>query len=1029
MFLMLLLAVGSASAQRAGGSGTEVRFSAGEFLTSVRTSSGLAVNSTQRRMTFDAPRAASYFNAAQSVSVAGFPIAPETEGELLLKRRVPVADTRTVFEVGGADGGGIPVEGPTVETYTGTVRGEKGSKVYISFVNDVIFGSIHRADGSVNILGPALDAKNDPHEHIVMSADSPDMAARSFSCPVDYMPSFPPPAPPVEAKTSLWDRIYEVELALETDSEFFTATGGTVEKAQSYALALMSMVSAIYEEETGVSFRVTWLRTWTDQSRDPYNCKGNPYDLAELVRPYWAGQYKLIKRDLGHVMTSISFGGGGLGYPDALCREADYEYGFSTSSVQGSHRFPTYSFTYDVYIVAHELGHNFNAPHTHSCYFNPPLDTCVVDEGIQGGCFPASQTTKPNPGSIMSYCGATNNAAGLGYSVRMTFLPEIIAIIRKTAQDAGNCLGIQGENRLVLLHPHGQESYDGESDVEIVWSAFYATPATIEYSADAGKSWTTIVTGTTQTRYKWTLPPVCSNKMLVRLTSQFAIGDTSTQTFSIIRKDPSGLVAYYPFNENSLDESFCGLYPMTGGGIYSSDRGGTEKRAISFNGTTGLAAGDFPADFTSMSVTAWVKLESTAGVQSLVTHDWERGGKFSMHVWEGTVGGAFWTAQGGAPFEIWGTGIDANKWYHIAMTHDGSEARLYMNGVLVNNIKDSRPLGKGTGPLNIGSRGTKEYTKGALDDVRVYSRALTQKEVTALFAEAGARPQATTLISPDDGTADLGSPVILVWRSAPGADRYHVQVSTSNAFTPGTLAVDLSDVTTTTHSVNDPTAGTTYYWRIAGINEAGEGNWSPIASFTTLHASAPGAPEPVAPPDGTAGQPLALQLRWNATPGATRYNIQIATAADFAQPSITLDITDHATTTREISGLATNMTYYWRVAGVNSVGTGPWSNGFSFSTVGISGVEGAKFAAELMSAPVYLPGGAVQIRTDLPFPGPIALILYDELGETVRTIFRGEIEAGSHRFDIAAGELPAGSYHCRLEAGRVVESERIVIIR
>ena len=44
-------------------------------------------------------------------------------------------------------------------------------------------------------------------------------------------------------------------------------------------------------------------------------------------------------------------------------------------------------------------------------------------------------------------------------------------------------------------------------------------------------------------------------------------------------------------------------------------------------------------------------------------------------------------------------------------------------------------------------------------------------------------PDATMLLSPADGAQNLTPPVTLDWQDAAGAASYHVQVSTSQAFT------------------------------------------------------------------------------------------------------------------------------------------------------------------------------------------------------------------------------------------------------
>ena len=76
---------------------------------------------------------------------------------------------------------------------------------------------------------------------------------------------------------------------------------------------------------------------------------------------------------------------------------------------------------------------------------------------------------------------------------------------------------------------------------------------------------------------------------------------------------------------------------------------------------------------------------------------------------------------------------NANNWYHVALTYDGTTARLYING---------NPWGAGQTKnwdltLNAAYVGRKlnglEYWKGLIDDVRIYNRALSETEIEAIM--------------------------------------------------------------------------------------------------------------------------------------------------------------------------------------------------------------------------------------------------------------------------------------------------------
>ena len=70
------------------------------------------------------------------------------------------------------------------------------------------------------------------------------------------------------------------------------------------------------------------------------------------------------------------------------------------------------------------------------------------------------------------------------------------------------------------------------------------------------------------------------------------------------------------------------------------------------------------------------------------------------------------------------------SWSHLALTYDSSTLRLYVDGVQVSSKAVSGSIGASTLPLHIGGNALwGEFFKGAIDEVRVYRRALTAAEI------------------------------------------------------------------------------------------------------------------------------------------------------------------------------------------------------------------------------------------------------------------------------------------------------------
>jgi hypothetical protein len=80
---------------------------------------------------------------------------------------------------------------------------------------------------------------------------------------------------------------------------------------------------------------------------------------------------------------------------------------------------------------------------------------------------------------------------------------------------------------------------------------------------------------------------------------------------------------------------------------------------------------------------------------------------------------------------------DCETWVHLCGTYDGIQQRLYRNGILVAEKFCSGTIPDETSPVVIGAgdggfQGIAEFLNGAVDDVRLYNRALSDAEVADL---------------------------------------------------------------------------------------------------------------------------------------------------------------------------------------------------------------------------------------------------------------------------------------------------------
>jgi hypothetical protein len=80
------------------------------------------------------------------------------------------------------------------------------------------------------------------------------------------------------------------------------------------------------------------------------------------------------------------------------------------------------------------------------------------------------------------------------------------------------------------------------------------------------------------------------------------------------------------------------------------------------------------------------------------------------------------------------------------------------------------------------------------------------------------------------------------------------------------------------------------------------------------------------------------------------------------------------------------------------------------------------------------PGATTQIDFSLPVEGPTRLIVYNSLGQAVRTLVDGNVSAGTQTVkfdgrDDAGNELPTGTYIYRLTSGDFSASRKMTLTR
>lgn len=223
----------------------------------------------------------------------------------------------------------------------------------------------------------------------------------------------------------------ECRIAIETDWQLYNDVfGGDLLAETSYITTLLAWVGYRYEEQIDTVFTYPYIQFYTS-SNDPWTSQdfgGSSVDLLYEFQAAWVGNIP-NNADLGAFLSGANLGGG-VAWRPGLC---DPDVPFSVSGNIGAGvQFPVtqQGGNWDFMVVAHELGHNFSSPHTHS--YCPPLDECAPS-GYFGSC--QTQQNCTNMGTIMSYCHLCNGGTA---NVTTYFHPQVVSDMRFHAET--NCL-------------------------------------------------------------------------------------------------------------------------------------------------------------------------------------------------------------------------------------------------------------------------------------------------------------------------------------------------------------------------------------------------------------------------------------------------------------------------------------------------------------------------------------------------------------------------------------------------------------
>ena len=268
----------------------------------------------------------------------------------------------------------------------------------------------------------------------------------------------------------------------------------------------------------------------------------------------------------------------------------------------------------------------------------------------------------------------------------------------------------------------------------------------------------------------------------------------------------------------------------------------------------------------------------------------------------------------------------------------------------------------------------------ALDSTRVAVSPLPFR-----ISESETRP---TLFAPQNGSEGVSTPPIFRWPPFHDAISYQLQVT--NDVTLTTWVINITGLSAVNFDSPELARNTKYFWRVKAFRSGWESEWSTMWEFTTSGSTLT-APAHAQPLDNSIGLSPTVNLRWNASPEADAYHLQVARDAQFS--TIVHEETGLTGLTAVVTGLDFDRDYWWRLRAGNTGSTAlsDWSRPWMFSTAPapprqltpFDGLPDVPLSALLTWYPVL---GARAYRLQVAGDDEFETIVYDSAGITGTTM-------------------------------------------
>jgi hypothetical protein len=267
---------------------------------------------------------------------------------------------------------------------------------------------------------------------------------------------------------------------------------------------------------------------------------------------------------------------------------------------------------------------------------------------------------------------------------------------------------------------------------------------------------------------------------------------------------PTGsLEAWWSFDGNANDLSGnANNFTNNGSASLTADRNGTVNSAYDFNGIDQYLVVNSPsfsfAQTDSFSVSFWTQKSSNQyGIAVM-----QSSGASGNFIWlfQSTSTGVlnYGTNKQGSSWSWANSTYSLNQWEHFVGTYANGTMRIYKNGVFVTSSTFANTGSvKATLPLRVGRSHGGNYYNGKVDDLGIWSRVLTQAEITDLYVGCNV----AVSVQPKDDSTSVGSSAQFGIDVSTTGINFQWEIDSNGSFQPLSNSANFQGVNSDTLSV------------------------------------------------------------------------------------------------------------------------------------------------------------------------------------------------------------------------------------